>query len=363
MTRFPSQTTILMKPADLLRELAYPLRSMAIVLAMIFFWLIFAVANLGITSGSPVLALVGLLLFLFIMPAYFRYMLFVLDARANKIAAPVASTELFSFTDNIWTLTPILLLAAFIYVGVFVSGYGPLFALLYAAIIFVLIPASFAVLAITHSPIESLNPAAIIRMVRACGPTYALIPAVMFLFSMLLSVLASLRFPQFLIEIGTTYQAALFFTLTGAVLAEKNIASQVGFETPVEPTEEKLSTDLEKERHKIASHAYGFISRGNREGGFAHIMDWVGQEVDATEAAGWFFKTMMKWESKEPALFYAQIYLAHLLHHEENAKVLKLVSVCLHEDPQWRPKPEDRQHVVDLATNSGRDDLLRLLGN
>jgi hypothetical protein len=190
-----------------------------------------------------------------------------------------------------------------------------------------------------------------------------LVPSVIVALTILLSLLTSARLPRFLIEIGAAYQAALFFTLTGAVLAEKNIPSRVEIESPTGPGEEKLSMDLEKEREKVASHAYGFISRGNREGGFAHIMDWIRQEPDVHEASAWFFNAMMKWESKDAALFYAQTYLAHLLHHDEDMKVLKLVSMCLHENPHWKPKTEDRQHVLDLARKYKRDDLLASLGN
>ena len=111
----------------------------------------------------------------------------------------------------------------------------------------------------------------------------------------------------------------------------------------------------------MISHAYGFISRGNREGGFAHILDWIQQEADVHAASAWFFTAMMKWESKQPALFYAQTYLAHLLHHDDDTVALKLLSACLHVDSTWRPRSEDRDAVNDLAVKYARKDLLEKL--
>jgi len=131
----------------------------------------------------------------------------------------------------------------------------------------------------------------------------------------------------------------------------------------VERTQEEVAGDLEKAREKVASHAYGFISRGNREGGFAHIMDWIQKEPDVHEASAWFFKKLLQWESKDPALFYAQTYLAHLLHHDEDAKALKLISICLHENPRWKPGDNDRQSVLELVQKYRRDDLLKSLRN
>lgn len=346
-----------------MRELVYPLTDMAIIVAMLFFWMMFTIAKLGAAMIPVIGAVLALFLLAFVAPAYFRYLLNLLEARANGKQAPVPTAEMFGFAGNMWTLTPLVLVAFLIWGGIAISGYGIMWSMLYGSAILILMPASVAILAITHSPVESLNPVAIFRMIHVCGPSYFLVPVLVVSMSFALGWLGSIGVPTFLIELSTSYQAVLVFTLTGGVLAAKGVAFDLRIDPPLEQNEEEIADDLEKERQKVASHAYGFISRGNREGGFAHIMDWIQKEPDVHEASAWFFNTMMKWESKGPALFYAQTYIAHLLHHDENIKALKLVSVCLHENPRWKPKAEDRQHVLELAEKYHRDDLLASLRN
>jgi hypothetical protein len=344
-----------MKPADVVRELLYPLTDMAIIMAMLFFWVVFAIAKAG--------GLFGLWLLILISPAYYRYLLYLLEARASGKEAPVPTAEMFDPVENFWSLTPLILIALLIWGGIVISDFGFFWPLVYGAAILVIMPATLAILAITHSPIESLNPAAIARMIRVCGTDYFLVPAVVVGMTFVLVMLNQIGLPLFLVDVGTSYQSVLLFTLTGAILRAKDVSFELKLDEPVLPTQDEIAGDLEKERQKVASHAYGFISRGNREGGFAHIMDWIQKEPDIHAASAWFFSTMLKWESKDPALFYAQTYVAHLLHHNEDMKALKLVSICLHENPRWKPNTEDRQHVIELAQKFQREDLLALLRN
>jgi len=344
-----------MKPADVVRELLYPLTDMAIIMAMFFFWIVFAIAKAG--------GLLGLWLLVLITPAYFRYLLYLLEARASGKEAPVPSAEMFDPAENFWSLTPLILIALLIWGGFVISDFGLFWSLVYGAAILVIMPATLAILAITHSPVESLNPVAIARMFRVCGTDYFLVPGIVVGMTFVFPILIQLGMPLFLVDLGTSYQSVLMFTLTGAILRAKDVSFELRLDDPVEPTEDEIAGDLEKEREKVASHAYGFISRGNREGGFAHIMDWIQKEPDVHEASAWFFSAMWKWESRDPALFYAQTYVAHLLHHNEEMKALKLISICLHENPRWKPKTEDRQHVIELAQKFQREDLLALLRN
>lgn len=338
-----------------MRELAYPLTDMAIIMAMLFFWIAFAI---GKAAG-----MLGIWLLVLVAPAYYRYLLYLLEARANGKEAPVPTAEMFDPAENFWSLTPLVLIALLIWGGIAVSGYGPGWSLVYGGAILLVLPASLAILAITHSPLESLNPAAVLRMVGACGSSYFLVPAIIIGVTFLLSVLGQMGIPLFVVDLGTSYQTVLVFTLTGSILRANDIAVELKLDDRVERTQEEVAGDLEKAREKVASHAYGFISRGNREGGFAHIMDWIQKEPDVHEASAWFFKKLLQWESKDPALFYAQTYLAHLLHHDEDAKALKLISICLHENPRWKPGDNDRQSVLELVQKYRRDDLLKSLRN
>jgi len=352
-----------MKPADFARELVYPLSDMAIVMSMLFFGVIFAIARMAMIMMG--ILGIGLAIFLIatVVPPYFRYLLFLLEARANGKEAPALDAELFGLADKLWSLTPLVLIALLIWGGISISPYGWVWQILYGFSILALLPASLAILAVTHAPLQSLNPLAIIRMIRACGPQYFFVPVIYLLMLFLFGWLDSLDVWPIITGLGSLYQTVLLFTLTGALLQAKGVAFDLEIEAPLEASEEEVAGDLEKERQKIASHAYGIISRGNREGGFAHIQQWVQSEPDVDAACEWFFRQLMTWEIKDAALFYAQIYFAHLLHHDNDIKALKLISICLQEQPNWKPLPQDRQHAVDLAEKYQRDDLLKSLRN
>ncbi len=344
-----------MKATDVGRELLYPLTNTAIVYAMIFYWLLFALAYHAKIFGIALLFLT--------LPAYFRYLLYLLDARANGRPAPVPAIEMFNPADNLWTLTPLIHLAIGIWAGVLLaSANAPIPLIMIAAeILVVIVPASMAVLAVTHSPLASLNPINTGRMVVACGAAYFIVPIVLTAIATLLIVLFLAGVPLFLINLGASYEIILVFSLTGAVLQAKNVAMQVDLADPVEPGAEALAQNLLQERQGVASHAYAFISRGNRKGGFAHIQAWLEKETAVEEAWQWFFDEMLKWENKDPALFFAQEYLCRLLEWRRDHAALKLIARCLHENERWRPSPENKDQVAAMVKRHGRDDLLALL--
>jgi hypothetical protein len=347
---------MLMKASDIGRELIYPLSNMAIVFAMIFFWLL-----LGLAQSAR---LFGIALLFLAVPAYLRYLLYLLEARANGRSAPVPEITMFNPADNFWTLTPLIYIAAGVWTGILLENVISVIGIILIAVAALLIvPASMAVLAVTHSPAESLNPLAMVRMIRACGASYFVVPIVLCVLSCLFVALYLAGVPLFLIDLGTSYQAILLFTMTGTVLHVKNVAVQVEIPGPVEPTAEELARDLEEERQTVANHAYGFISRGNREGGFAHVRQWLNKESDVEQAYQWFFREMLKWENTDPALFFAQEYLRRLLRWRMDNEALKLVVRCLHENERWRPRQEDREEVNELLSQQGREDLVAELNN
>ncbi len=338
------------------RELLYPLKEMATILAMIFFWLLFGLAQYA--------RLIGIVLLIVLMPAYLRYLLLLLEARANGRSAPVPDIAMFNPFDNFWSLAPFVLIAIAIWAGILLEPYVSVFGVMIIGIALMAIaPASLAVLAVTHSPAESFSPVAITRMISACGAEYFVVPVTQIAISFFFAALLIAGTPLFLIDLGTSYQILLLFTMTGAVLHTNNVAVQVEIPAASEPTAGDIAKDLDNERHKVVNHAYGFISRGNREGGFAHIHQWLTKEAARDEAYEWFFREMLKWETSEPALFFAQEFLGHLLRWRMDNEALKLISRCLHENARWRPRREDRAEVHELAERHGREDLLTQMKN
>ena len=343
-----------MKTTEFLHELCYPVTNSTIVIGVLFFW---ALSWLAGKAG-----MLGIGLAIIVVPAWFRYLVSLLEERANGRQAPVASIETFSFWDNTWALTPMVVMAVLLWAGIRLDdiGLGWGSRLIGVAAVFVL-PASLGILAVTHSPFESLNPVAIGRLIRTCGGAYFSVPVVLIVMALVIEFFARLGLPRFVTELAGGYLFVLLFTLTGALLYDRGIAGAVIPVVPSAEVEQRPKDELEKARQQVANHAYGLISRGNREGGFARILQQVRSEADTSAAVSWFFNEMMRWESKDAALFYAQACLSHFICHDEDDKALKLMSTCLHQDPRWKPSAADRPHALDLAERYGRQDLARLL--
>jgi len=345
-----------MKPSDVIREIFYPVKDIAIVFAMLFFWMLF-----GLVQRA---GLIGLWLLIIIAPAYIRYLLYLLEARANNRAPPVPEISMFNPVDNLWSLTPLILISMLIWVEILFADSDLVWlGILLGMAIFLIVPSTLAILAVTHSPSESLNPSAVLRMIRVCGVGYFLVPAVILLVSVLFILFEFLGMPPFFTNLGKSYQIILLFTLTGAVLHANDVAVQVDIDPPLEKSDAEISGDLEKERQKVANHAYGFINRNNRAGGLAHINQWIDKEADTDAAYAWFFREMLTWENSTAALFFAQVYMNWLLHGEQEVAALKLAARCLHEDPRWKPQLEDRALFLQVAEQHGREDLIRQVKN
>ena len=350
-----------MTPAEIARELVYPWRNPTVVLAIVSFGFLFTIAILVMQRG-PVLGVVGAIVALGLLAAMFRYGMSVLEARANGRQPAVADIDMFSFFANLWSLFPVVLLFPASWLGVYVdTEFGAPAAIVLIGVFVTLFPASIAILAITHSPLESINPAAVTRMIRSCGHSYPVVIVVLLGAYIALNLLSSLGVPMIIDVLFDMYTIFLLFTLTGAMAANAGVAADVDIGIPHEPSDSADRSATTADREKVASHAYGFISRGNREGGFKHIRESIRSDPDPDEAMGWFFNAMMKWESTDSALFFAQECFSHYLHHDLDAEALKLIATCTHANSRWRPKAEDRQHAIELAERYGRDDLLRSL--
>lgn len=343
-----------MKPTDLPRELFYPFTEMPVFLAMLVFWLLGTLASAA--------GILGIWLSLIILPAFFRAALNVLEARAHGRTAPVVGGELFSWAENSWSLFPLIVVCTVVwgiyYLAVSVSTVAAWSFGLVAILVF---PASLSVLVVTRSPLESLNPAVLLNMVRSCGWSYLFAPVVITLVGVVVTQLLLPLLPHFLHGLFEVYLFFLLFSLTGAVVPEKTIAMNMRIPDALELSEESARQKLTANRRDTATHAYGFVSRGNRAGGLAHIQSHLECEEDRDEASNWFFNEMLKWENTDAALFFAQTYLHFLLAEQRDSQVLKILSQCFHANPDFRPAQEDREVALELVKRYRRSDLLAFM--
>jgi putative membrane protein insertion efficiency factor len=125
--------------------------------------------------------------------------------------------------------------------------------------------------------------------------------------------------------------------------------------------DEKEVEQLRKERAAVLNHAYGFISRNNRAGGFKHIHDWIERDPDPDDAWSWFFDQMMLWEIKDPAQLFAQQYLTRLLHAGDYPKAVKVITRCRYINESFLPLADDRELAREAAEVCGNDELANTL--
>jgi len=212
-----------------------------------------------------------------------------------------------------------------------------------------------AVLVITQSPAQSLNPAALMTLVRECGASYWYAPATLVLIFLVQALLSGL--PNWLQSFAQLYLVLAFYGVTGAVTRHKKLIDAVYIADPLEPAVEQSLSGLARERTSVLNHAYGFVSRGNRAGGLEHIYTWLQEDPDPDDAWPWFFEQMLKWEQSEHALFFAQRFLSRLLAVNEPVKATKLMLRCRLANPEFRPAREDLPAAIVAAERCGNAEL------
>lgn len=344
------------------REIAYPLTQPVMLIALVFFWLLLIIATKA--------GLLGLFLLLLAIPAYLRYLLAILESRAHGKEPEPPTGEMFSLVDSAWSLFPLVPVAILVWLefaiaakaDAGVQGAGIILAGLPRLLFALLMPASLAVLTLTRSPLASIKPGLLLAVIRRSLPGYLLIPLVAVAVSAVLFGLRRAGVPDFLLDFAQSYQLFLLCSLTGAILHRRGMHFEVDIPESLEPDQPSLDRKQLDERRAVANHAYGFISRGNRAGGLKHVQQRIDEEADVDGAWRWFFDEMMRWESSDAALYFAQNYLSRLLRLDEDAGAIRLVTRCLHREPRFRPLEQDRQLTAQLLQKHGRKDLLQQLG-
>jgi hypothetical protein len=333
-------TTINIKPLVVLRALAYPLTESRVLVPLVFFWLLISFASWG--------GLLGLFLMFLLLPAVLRYQMILLEARARGVTPEVPGIEFFNWFGNGWTLFPVLLVVflawATVAAGNRLGIAGVISVLVFAGIFF---PAAIAILAITHSPLQSLNPMALVRVIHKCAATFWI--ATIFLIVVVWLSISLEALPMLLAVLLQLTLSFAFFSLVGSLIRPYGLIEDIELPESAQAGATAIAGNLEKRRGDTLSHAYGFISRGNREGGLKHLFAGIDEDPDPVAAWAWFFERMLAWDDTMPALFFAQHYVHDHLRHGEQVPAVKLIMRCRLIDPQFRPFPGDLVAAIAAA--------------
>ena len=298
---------------DLLRAALAPLYEFTVLVPLLMFWTLIA---LGIWGG-----VLGIFLLALTLPPLFRFLSFIAY-----------------FASSAW------------------GSAGPWFVIVLAAGI---VPPSLAVLAITHSALQALNPLALLRVYDRAGPLFLLAPLyVLVLVALTIAVGGLPLWARIFTTLFTMFSVA---ALCGALIAPVSLVTDVDIPDPARDDPARLVADTEKSRMLALTHAYGFISRNNRQGGFEHLFEAIGKDADPAGAWDWFFNRMLDWEQKNHALFFAQHYVRDALRHGEEKRALKATMRCLYENEEFRPFREDVPALAEAAERSGNTELAEVL--
>jgi len=341
-----------MKPADVLRAIAYPVTEPAVLVPLLAFWLL-----LMLVSAAGML---GLFLLIVVIPAVFRYQMIVLEARARGATPATPDIDFFRWFGNAWTLFPVPV--ALLLIGLtietaqrFGTGWATVFVI-FASTFF---PVSIAVLAITQSPLQSLNPVALYRLLKQCGDTFWI--AVAFLLAAAWLSAGAEALPTLLANLVQLFLSFSFFSLVGSLIEPYGLVDDVDIPAPLEKSARDVEDDIEMTRTHELNHAYGFISRDNRAGGFKHLFSEIERDPDPVAAWAWYFKRMLAWENQDHALFFAQHYLHDMLRYGERVPAVKLIQRCRLVDERWKPQREDLPAAIEAAESIGHNELAAVL--
>jgi hypothetical protein len=341
-----------MTPAKLVQAILYPFTRSSVLVPVVVLWLLLSFARWG--------GVLGLFMMFLVLPAVFRFQMILLEARACGREPPPPDVNFFRWFGNAWSLfpVPLVLLAGW---GIIAAGatFGTAAMLLALLLASILLPASFAVLAITHAPLQSLNPVALGRLLRECADSFWIAS----LYTMLATwlMLEAEALSPLLANLVTMLLLASVFSVIGSLIEPYGLMQDVSIPDAVQADDDAVAGELEKSRTDVLTHAYGFVSRGNRAGGIKHITDWIAKDPDVVGAWAWFFERMMNWEQQEHALFFAQHYIHDMLQHGESVSALKVIMRCRLVNEQFRPLREDLPAAIEAARRAGNIELAAVL--
>ena len=337
-----------MTPREFVDELTWPARSGSTLIALITFVLLFSLVRAA--------GMLGIWLAVATVPAFLRYLTMIAEARAQGRDAAPPGIEYFTIVGNVWTLFPVIpvfIVASL--VGETRDAFGDVAAGVLATGFALLFPALIAVLVITHAPLQSIDPRALLRFIRRCGSSYWYAPAAALLSVFLPALLAFL--PATLLNAVEVYSLIVLFAVTGAVTRGTNLFTEVDLPEAAEVDEEKWHRGLARKRTQVLDHAYGLASRGNREGGLEHIYQWLARDPEPDEAWQWCFEQMLTWQDSYPGLLLAQQYIGRRLEAGDQVGAVKLMLRCRLIDATFRPLSADLPRAIAAAEACGSAEL------
>lgn len=346
----------------MIREFLTPAIVPPVFFALILFYALFELALLGRMFGIVIAVILAVQLIVFVLPAFLRYLMVILQARAYGREPEALDINLLSWIGSIWSLFPIVHIVAFVY-AVYLTGsyFGAIAALIVAVVYAMLLPASLIILAVSHSALSSLNPITLFEIVKRCGFAYLIGPAFVIAATWVVIRINVTFNIDMLTEFISLYLVFAAFAIFGGMVRPLYLERELDIPMPASIDEEKERDRHLLERTMVLNHAYGIVSRGNRAQGLQHIYNALADDPNDEAGWAWFFDNMLAWENPEAALAFAQQYVHELLGYGENVKAVKLIMRCQIVNPAFKPLFEDLDLAAAAAEDCHNDELASFL--
>ena len=302
--------------------------------------------------------LFGLPLALLMWWGFGNFLFEVIEHRAlGRADWPVISVETFaSLNRQLWLVqAAILALAVMAYLGLKRLGVAPLDQL-FALYALASLPASIALLAVTRQPLKAVNPVHLTVTMAKLGLDYLLLLAL---------AAASLYCAVRLISgIGLVNWMAgilcilLLFNAIGHVIYGRRLELGLNPVSAPELAAARAEADLERQRGKALTQAYGLISRGSPSRGFAELRKYLDNEdPDPLGARAWFFAQMADWEEPAAALGFGKDLITRLVAQREFFTAHKVLLRCQYLDPSFQAEAADQADLLQWLEDGRPTDL------
>jgi len=355
-----------MTPAFFLKAVVAPVTEAELALAGALFWIVAALGYGLLVLFAPTPAyLLGFVAFglalVVVVPALIGYALRVLEAvamQSRSLPQPEAGMLLPGGGQRrVLPLVPAgLVVATFITLAPRWPGAAWPAAFLVA---FALLPWHVMLFAMTGSRARSLDPRAMVRLAVRLWPDWLwLLPAG----AAVAATIAAVAALPGVLGIGlSVYWVLALAVLCGRLLARFDVFAETDIGPPVLPAAAEADARLERRRAQALDHAYGLVSRGNRDGGFRYLRQHAGGEADPLGAELRFMEAMWRWDLGEAPLFYAQLLIGRLLDAGADVPAMKVTLRALDANPRFRPLPGDLPRLREAASRLGNEAVLAAL--
>ena len=341
----------------LLSLLFLPARSTPLVLIICF--------ALGLTLATRS-GLLGLPLALILLSWYFKYGYVVLDTTLRGFdEPPVLSVDMVNPASEQRPLGQLLI------IGVFYGGTRAAAPLIGDEAVTVLrltalafLPACVAVLGVSRSIFEAVNPVVLLKTIRILGPSYLLLVA-----ATALPVAIAWLVVREIGDLHLTITLALImfgglaaFSVIGGVLYDKRAELGLDAWKSPERSRERDERDTRKRHERVIDELYGHWRSGARTEARQAAEQWLASRDYDFEEFDWLCERLLLWPDRRLAHRLAQEHITRLLVAKRAPQALKIARRHLAADADFRPAlAAELIRLVTLARDAGDRPLARRL--